>query len=270
MPNVFDPVILLAGNPSPMTGPGNNTYLIATDEGSATLVDAGVGAPAHLAEISAALEARQARLTDVLVTHGHADHASGAPALALAHAAARFRKQPWPGQDEQFDVSWIPIADGQTIVAGAHELTVVATPGHSPDHLSFWHEASRTMFTGDLVALGTSVMIHASRGGDLADYMRSLERILAYEPRVLLPAHGPRVEDPRALVTGYLNHRREREAQVVAALRAGHATVEAIAESIYHDLSPALLPAARENVRAHLEKLRVEGRAVFDGVRWKQ
>ena len=265
---VFNPVLLMAGNPSPMTGPGNNTYLIAADEGSAALVDAGVGAPAHLAELAAALEAHRARLTDVLVTHGHADHASGATSLALAHAGARFHKQPWRGQDEQFDVAWSPIADGQTVLAGHDELTVVATPGHSPDHLSFWHAPSRTMFTGDLVALGTSVMIHASRGGNLADYMRSLERILAYEPRVLLPAHGPRVDDPRALVTGYLNHRRERETQVLAALDAGHATVEAIAESIYHDLSPALLPAARENVRAHLEKLRVEGRAAFDGGRW--
>ncbi len=112
-------------------------------------------------------------------------------------------------------------------------------------------------------------MIHASRGGHLADYLRSLERVLEHEPRVLLPAHGPRVDDPRALITGYLNHRRERERQVIAALRAGHATVEAIAESIYHDLAPALLPAARENVRAHLEKLRAEGQAAFDGALWK-
>ena len=266
---MFDPVLILAGNPSPMTGPGNNTYLIAADAGPAALVDAGVGAPTHLAELSAALDARRARLTDVLVTHGHADHASGAPDLALAHEGARFHKQPWPGQDDQFDVPWMPIAEGQTIRAGAHELIVVATPGHSPDHLSFWHAPSRTMFTGDLVALGTSVMIHASRGGNLADYMRSLERVLAHEPRVLLPAHGPRIDDPFSLINGYLNHRREREAQVVEALRAGHATVEAIAESIYHDLSPALLPAARENVRAHLEKLRDEGRAVFAGERWE-
>jgi glyoxylase-like metal-dependent hydrolase (beta-lactamase superfamily II) len=266
---VFDPLLLLAGNPGPMTGPGNNTYLIAGRAGVALLVDAGVGAPAHVADLAAALGARQARLADVLVTHGHADHASGAPSLAEEHPGARFLKQPWPGQDEQFDVDWRTISDGDVVRAGDEELIVVATPGHSPDHLSFWHEASGTMFTGDLVAVGTSVMIHASRGGNLANYMRSLERVLDYQPRVLLPAHGPRIEDPRALVTGYLNHRREREQQVLASLRAGHATVEAIAESIYHDLSPALLPAARENVRAHLEKLRAEGRAAHDGDRWR-
>jgi glyoxylase-like metal-dependent hydrolase (beta-lactamase superfamily II) len=265
---VFDPLLLPAGNPGPMTGPGNNTYLIA-GAGSALLVDAGVGAPAHLADLAAALAARQVRLADVLVTHGHPDHASGAPRLAEEHPGARFLKQPWPGQDEQFNVDWHAISDGDAIRAGSEELITVATPGHSPDHLSFWHEPSGTMFTGDLVALGTSVMIHASRGGNLAEYMRSLERVLQHKPRILLPAHGPRIEDPRALVASYLNHRREREQQVIAALRAGHATVEAIAESIYHGLSPALLPAARENVRAHLEKLRAEGLVAHDGAAWK-
>lgn len=243
-----------------MTGSGNNTYLLAADNGTAMLVDAGAGVPAHLADLAAALDAHHARLTDVLVTHGHADHAGGAPALAAAYPSARFLKRPWPEEDNRYPVSWRAIGDGDEVHAAGHTLTVVATPGHSPDHLAFWHQASRTMFTGDLVASGTSVMIHASRGGNLGDYMRSLERTLAFEPLVLLPAHGPRVDDPEALIAAYLEHRRQREQQVIAALRAGHATVEAIAESIYHGLDAALMPAARENVRAHLEKLLTEGR----------
>jgi glyoxylase-like metal-dependent hydrolase (beta-lactamase superfamily II) len=75
------------------------------------------------------------------------------------------------------------------------------TPGHSPDHLAFWHEPSRTIFTGDLVVRGSSVMIHWSRGGDLGQYLASLERLLALEPRRLLPAHGPAIDDPRAILT---------------------------------------------------------------------
>jgi glyoxylase-like metal-dependent hydrolase (beta-lactamase superfamily II) len=134
--------------------------------------------------------------------------------------------------------------------------------------MAFWHPPSRTIFSGDLVALGTSVMIHWSRGGDLAQYLASLQRLLALDPLWLLPAHGPVIDDPRAVLQGYLDHRRQREQQVIAALRAGHTTVEAIAESIYDGLAPALMPAARENVRAHLEKLRIDGLAAEADGHW--
>ncbi len=112
-------------------------------------------------------------------------------------------------------------------------------------------------------------MIHASRGGNLGDYMASLERVLLLGPRVLHPAHGDRIDDPPAVLTAYLAHRRMRERQVVDALRAGHEDVEAIAGSIYHDLDPALMPAARENVRAHLEKLQADGAAFAQNGRWQ-
>jgi len=269
--DVFDPIVLSARNPGPMTGDGNNTYLIASN-GSlalAVLIDAGVGEPVHLDELAAALADRGASLDAVLVTHGHTDHASGAPPLAARYPHARFLKQPWPAYDARYDVRWERLADGDVVDAAGEPLVVVATPGHSPDHLAFWHAASRTMFTGDLVVVGSSVMIHASRGGNLTDYMRSLERVQSFDPAVLLPAHGVPATNPAALLTAYLNHRREREQQVLSALRARHDTVEAITESIYHGLSAALLPAARENVRAHLEKLRSDGLASCDGDRWR-
>jgi glyoxylase-like metal-dependent hydrolase (beta-lactamase superfamily II) len=265
---MFDPLLLPAHNPTPMTGAGNNTYLIAADGGSAALIDTGVGRPQHLAAIDAALAGRRAHLRSVLVTHGHADHAEGAPALAAAYPHVTFSKMPWPGQDEQFDVTWQPLVDGDVVRIDEESLTVLHTPGHSPDHLAFLHEDSGTIFTGDLVALGSSVMIHFSRGGDLGQYMASLERLLALEPRRLMPAHGPIVDDPRALLTAYLEHRRRREREVVEALRAGHSDVPAIAESIYHGLDSALLPAARENVRAHLEKLKSDGAATDEAGPW--
>jgi glyoxylase-like metal-dependent hydrolase (beta-lactamase superfamily II) len=249
----FEPLLLAAHNPSPMTGSGNNTYLVVGARGSATLIDAGVGEPAHLADLQAALGER--RLDAVLVTHGHRDHAEGAPAIAAAHPAASFAKLPWPEEDARYSVVWRSIGDGDRVRAGDEWLHALHTPGHSPDHLAFWHEASATIFTGDLVVQGSSVMIHWSRGGDLARYLASLERLLA-------------LDDPRAVLTGYLEHRRRREQQVLSALRAGHATVQAIAESIYDGLEPALMPAARENVRAHLEKLKTEGRAVDEQGRW--
>jgi glyoxylase-like metal-dependent hydrolase (beta-lactamase superfamily II) len=251
-----------------MTGAGNNIYLVASG-GVAALVDAGLGDASFLADLASALQRVRAHLTHVIVTHGHADHASGAPALAAAHRDARFLKYPSPEFDHFYDVRWHTIDDGETIDVGAERLTIVRTPGHSPDHIAIWHEATRTMFTGDLVVPGASVMIHTSRGGRLAEYMQSLERVLAFEPAILLPAHGKRVDDPRTLLTSYLEHRRLRERQVLDALRAGRATVEAIAETIYDRLDAALMPAARENVRAHLDKLRDEGRVAFDDGQWR-
>lgn len=265
----FSPIVLSAHNPGPMTGSGNNTYLLVGDDGSATLIDAGVGHPRHLEDIRRTLDARGARLDRVLVTHGHRDHAGGAPAIAAAHPHARFLKRPWPADDAQSGVTWHAIGDGDSVPAGNDPIGALETPGHSPDHLAFWHEPSRTMFTGDLVVAGSSVMVHWSRGGSLTDYLASLERVLQLEPHVLLPAHGPRIDDPRALVTGYLEHRRQRERQVIDALRSGHTSVESIAESIYHGLGPALMAAARENVRAHLEKLKADGLARDEDEGWR-
>jgi glyoxylase-like metal-dependent hydrolase (beta-lactamase superfamily II) len=265
---VFNPIRLDAHNPSPMTGSGNHTYLLIGEDASALLIDAGVGERRHLEELRQTLDVHHARLRDVLVTHGHPDHASGVTAIAREHRDARFFKYPWPEEDARYPVPWLRIGEGDRFTAGVESLVALHTPGHSPDHIAFWHEDSRTVFTGDLVVQGSSVMIHASRGGDLALYLRSLERLLTVAPLNLLPAHGPDIPDAALLLRGYIDHRRMREAQVVAALIAGHDNVQSIVESIYDGLEPALVPAAAENVRAHLEKLRREGRATEQAGRW--
>jgi glyoxylase-like metal-dependent hydrolase (beta-lactamase superfamily II) len=266
---VFNPTTLDANNPSPMTGAGNNTYLIAHAGGGAALIDAGVGEPRHLHALASRLAIQRARLEHVLVTHGHADHASGAASIAALHPDARCLKAPWPEADVRSAVTWWPLEDGDRIQAGSEILTTLRTPGHSPDHVAFWHEHTGTVFTGDLVVQGGSVMIQFSRGGDLGEYLFSLDRLLGLRPARLLPAHGPEIDDPGQVLRATIEHRLGRERQVVSALAAGRDTVPSIAESIYDGLAPALMPAAHETVRAHLEKLRREGRAVEEGGVWR-
>ena len=255
------PRLLHAGNPGPYTGDGNWTYLIPGPR--PVLIDAGVGQPEHLDAIAA--EAAGG-LAEVLVTHAHSDHAAGAPAIQSRWPSARFSKVPWPERDS--DVRWAPIVDGGSVMTGAGPLDVLHTPGHSPDHIALWHAESRTAFVGDLLQMGTTVFIPASAGGSLADYLASLSRLLQLAPVRAWPAHGPVIEDPVALILYYLDHRRQREEQVLEALTAGLQTVDAITSRIYADIKPALTPMARESVLAHLVKLKGEGRALSGEGGW--
>ena len=258
------PIAVPAFNPNPMTGEGNWTWLIPGRV--PTLIDAGVGDVRHLDAIEEALAG--AVLSQVLVTHTHPDHAAGAPEIARRQPHAHFLKMPSPGLDEQWQVPWRPIADGDTLPAGDTALVAVHTPGHAPDHLCFWHEATRTVFCGDLAQMGTTVWIPSTEGGDLAAYLASLERILGLNPARLLPAHGPVVDDPASLLRWYIAHRQQREAQILEALRHGDARVEAMVARIYRGLADALVPQARETATSHLQKLEREGRVGRHGDAW--
>jgi glyoxylase-like metal-dependent hydrolase (beta-lactamase superfamily II) len=260
----LNPVPVHAFNPGPMTGDGNWTWLLPGRV--PTLIDAGTGDPRHLDAVAAALGGRT--LAQVLVTHGHVDHASGAPALAARTPATRFRKMPWPGRDEQWPVGWQPIADGATIETGDSALVALHTPGHAPDHLCFWHGETRTAFTGDLVQRTGTVFIPGNEHGDVAAYIASLERLLALDPVRLYPAHGPIVEEPVRLLRAYVQHRREREEQVLDALRRGDTTAAEMTARIYRGVQGPLLPLARESVTAHLRKLEREGRVRRNGDLW--
>jgi len=260
-----NPIAVHAFNPGPMTGPGNTTWLIPGRV--PTLIDAGTGEPQHLDALEAALAG--SRLAQVLVTHSHADHASGAEAIAQRMPHVRFLKMPWPEHDAAWHVRWEPLTDGDVVPAGDGVLSAVYTPGHSPDHLCFWSEEGRLLFCGDLASKGSTVVIPPSHGGDVSAYLASLDRILVLAPAKMLPAHGPVIDHPVELLREYIAHRALREQQVLAALRIGITDPTQMVARIYPTLIAPLVPVARESVLAHLLKLEKEGRATRNGDQWR-
>jgi glyoxylase-like metal-dependent hydrolase (beta-lactamase superfamily II) len=240
-----------------LTGAGNNTWLL--DGAVPTLIDAGIGSPKHIESLAVQLGGRP--LADVLVTHGHPDHASGVPALKAHWLDMRAHK--WLTDEDAGTWDWVPLTAEEPIRAGDRALDVIFTPGHATDHVCFWDADRRELYGGDMLITGTTVIIPAGRGGNLRAYLASLERIAALDPLRIFPGHGPIIEDPSHLIEVYLTHRREREAQVRACLAAGVVNIEAIVAHIYPDISEAVRPAARLTVSAHLEKLREE-----EGASW--
>jgi glyoxylase-like metal-dependent hydrolase (beta-lactamase superfamily II) len=175
---------------------------------------------------------------------------------------------PWPERDTNYQVPWHPLRDGDVIAAGDAELHAIHTPGHAPDHVAFWHPSTRTLFSGDLVVAGATVVIPASMGGNLKAYLASLERLLALAPARLFPAHGEPIDQPERLIHQYIEHRRDREHQVITALAGGLRSPEAVVSQIYVGLAPALLPMARESILAHLHKLEEDQVVRREGQEW--
>jgi glyoxylase-like metal-dependent hydrolase (beta-lactamase superfamily II) len=250
---------VLAPNPSPFTYTGTQTYIVG--EGDVAVIDPGPDLPEHVDALAAALSGE--RVAAILCTHTHRDHSpasrplqarTGAPIVGCAPLSL---DDDGPRADESFDTGYRPdriLADGERLGGDGWTLQAVATPGHTSNHLCLAFDEERALFTGDHV-MGWSTTVVAPPDGDMADYMASLERLLAREDLVYYPAHGPAVEDPHGHVRRLIEHRRMRERQILGHVERGEGRIEAMVARMYSDIDPRLFPAAGRSVLAHLVDL---------------
>ena len=237
-----EPRLVLAPNPGPMTLDGTNTWILG--ERRTIVVDPGPDDEAHLARV--AEEAGDVAL--VLLTHGHPDHSAGARTLAERLGV------PVRAVDPTHRLGDEGLGDGEHVTVDDLVVTVLATPGHSSDHVCFVLPERGEVLTGDhVLGRGTTVVAHPD--GRLRDYLDSLARLADAGATRLLPGHGPVVDDAAEVIAYYVRHRAERLREVAAAVAAGAATPREVVERVYADVDRALWGAAEQSVRAQLDYL---------------
>ncbi len=233
---------LIANNPSAMTGPGTNTYLVGAEQ--LVIIDPGPYQTTHLQNILAAVKTVQAQAQAVIITHPHSDHGGCAQALATELKVPLL----------SFDHS---LQHGHKIVVADLTLEVHHTPGHIYTHISLLLLEQQLLFAGDLVS-GQGTILIIPPDGNMTDYLASLQAMKDLAPAVILPGHGPLIDYPQELLQEYIDHRLEREQQVLHWLNQGYTTARAIATQIYAD-RPEVLALATMQVEAHLAKLKTDG-----------
>jgi glyoxylase-like metal-dependent hydrolase (beta-lactamase superfamily II) len=244
-------VRILAPNPGPFTLEGTNTWVIGARP--SVVIDPGPDDAGHILAVLDEAEPVGA----VLLTHRHPDHAPGAARLSEASGAPVYAFQPQDGERR--------LVDDGIVEAGRLRLRIVHTPGHTADHVCFLLEDEGRLFTGDTV-LGRGTSVIDPPEGDMAAYLRSLERLRLLDPATIYPGHGPVIFTPKGRLEFYLRHRQEREGQVLQALENGPRTAPELVPAIYAgEVSEDLYPAAARSALAHLLKLERDGRVVRTG-----
>jgi glyoxylase-like metal-dependent hydrolase (beta-lactamase superfamily II) len=264
---------VLARNPSPFTFKGTGTYIVG--RGRVAVIDPGPDLPDHVAALLQALDGET--VTHILVTHTHLDHSPAAAALKRATGAKTYAYGPHGSRraEERFggvteeggDRDFVPdieLREDDAVEGPGWRLAAVETPGHTSNHLCFALPEERTLFSGDHV-MGWSTSVIAPPDGDMAAYMRSLEKLLTRDDALYWPTHGPSIVAPKPHVEAFIAHRRERSDAIMAALAAGDETIPAIVTRVYVGLDPRLQAAAGRSVLAHLIELVEEERVFCDG-----
>lgn len=252
---------VLAQNPSAFTYYGTQTYLIG--EAEVAVIDPGPDLDEHVAALVAAIAGRA--VVAICCTHTHRDHSPAARPLAEATGAPVIGCAPLaletagPRADASFDSDYAPdrvLADGEAIMVDGRALTVVATPGHTSNHLCFAY--GDALLTGDHV-MGWSTTVVFPPDGDMAAYMASLLKLRERGDRIYYPAHGPPVNKPAQYVRGLIGHRMQREKQVLRLVGERARDIPDIVANAYPGLDPRLVTAAGGSVHAHLLDLAARG-----------
>jgi len=264
---------VLAGNPSPFTFTGTQTYLVGGGDGVA-VIDPGPDLAEHVQAILAATAGE--RIIAIACTHTHRDHSPASRSLAAATGAPIIGCAPLaiaddgPRADAAFDFDYAPeeaLADGQVIEGEGWTLEAVATPGHTSNHLCFALAGEGVLFTGDHV-MGWSTTVIAPPDGDMTAYFASLDKLLKRDDQIYFPAHGPAVEKPHSHVRALIAHRRMREKQILKRLSEGKGEIPAMVAEMYADIDPRLHGAAGRSVLAHLRDMEQRGMVRAEGETW--
>jgi glyoxylase-like metal-dependent hydrolase (beta-lactamase superfamily II) len=262
---------VIANNPSPFSYVGTGTYIVG--RGEVAVIDPGPELPEHYAALRAATAGETVKA--IVVTHHHSDHSplsaalqadTGAPIYGCkvkAHAADDSGVLTEASHDLAFhpDVS---LCGGGQVAGPGWTLEAIPTPGHTSNHICYALLEENAVFTGDHI-MGWSTTVITPPDGDMTDYMQSLVRIRDRDFATLWPTHGPPVREPRPFIDAYIAHRRQREAQILGALKAGPARIGDMVPVLYADVDPGLWPAAGRSVLGHLIDLTRRGQAASDG-----
>ena len=262
---------VLTDNPGPFTFKGTGVYIVGGND--VAVIDPGPLVPQHVDALKRALDGK--RVSHILVTHTHSDHSPAAQPLKEWSGAKTYAFGPHSSGkaddgvkvEEGGDTAFMPdvrVKDGDMLEGNGFTFECVYTPGHTSNHMCFALHEEKALLTGDHV-MGWSTTVVTPPDGDMAQYMASLSKLLARDDAILYPTHGGPIRDPKTFIQAYIDHRLEREAQIVAYLRDGVSTIPEMVARMYADVDKRLHPAAARSVLAHLIQLGQEGRVIAEG-----